>query len=184
MDFEPGGSRYRIGKWTAGRRCGAQSYASRVRACFIIGRDAGAFALGGIVSSISVKGIIIGNLTLLLAGVVIGVVLVVVYAAPYALEDFERLEESILSGIGMPGVLFLNGIAAVIAGYVAAWVAGKGELINGALSSILVIGYDIFTIVSLADEFVIYDVADLALAPLLGLLGGYVRLSLMRISAA
>ena len=71
-------------------------------------------------SSISIKGIIVGNLTLLLAGVVLGVVLVVVYAAPYALEDFERLEESILSGIGMLGMLAFNGIAAVIAGYVAA----------------------------------------------------------------
>jgi len=63
-------------------------------------------------------------------------------------------------------------------------VAGKGELINGALSSILVIGYDIFNIVQLADEFVIYDIADLVLAPLLGLLGGYARLRLMQISAA
>lgn len=135
-------------------------------------------------SSISVKGIIVGNLTALLAGVVIGVVLVVMYAAPYTLEDFERLEESISSGIGMLGVLAFNGIAALMAGYVAAWVAGKGELINGALSSILAVGSDIYNIVSLADEFVIYDVADLALAPLLGLLGGYARLSLMRISAA
>jgi hypothetical protein len=136
------------------------------------------------VSSISVKGIIVGNLTALLAGVVIGVVLVVMYAAPYALEDFERLEESISSGIGMLGVLAFNGIAALMAGYVAAWVAGKGELINGALSSILAVGSDIYNIVSLADEFVIYDVADLALAPLLGVLGGYLRLRSMQISAA
>ena len=135
-------------------------------------------------SSVSIKGIIAGNLAGFLAGIVLGVVLVVIYAAPYQLEDFQRLEHTILSGIGMLGNLALNGVIAMFAGYVAAWVAGKGELINGALSSILAIVSDLFMIAHQVDGFAIYNIADLMLAPLLGLLGGYARLRLLQVSAA
>jgi hypothetical protein len=63
------------------------------------------------------------------------------------------------------------------AGYVAARVAGRGELINGALTSLGYIAVGLYSIAtSPGGELPILDALDIAAAPLIGALGGYLRL--------
>lgn len=135
-------------------------------------------------SSISIKGIVIGNLVALGTTLALGIALAVVLAAPYEMEDFEKAAEIMASEMGLAVGVGLTAMVSMGAGYLAARVAGKGELINGLLSSVLAIAVSSYLIIeALAcrpDELAIYDLADLAAAPLFGLIGGYLRLQQVR----
>src|SRR5262245_690510 len=122
-------------------------------------------ARGNVMASISIKGIIVGHLVGMAAGLVIGLAMVIVFAAPYEAENFDRLAEALSSGSGLAVGLALSAMIGIGAGYVAARIAGKGELINGTLSSL---GYVAFGIYSFAtspgEEILITDVIDFATA--------------------
>jgi hypothetical protein len=65
-----------------------------------------------------------------------------------------------------------------VGGYVAAWIAKRGRLVNGALSAwlcILIGIYGLFT-VKAEGSMQMLQVLDLVIAPLAGVLGGYIRL--------
>lgn len=130
--------------------------------------------------SISIKGIIVGHLFSMAAAFFVGIALIVAFA-PHEIENFEQLAEVLNSGNALAVNLILSALIGIGAGYVAARVAGKGELINGALSSLGYVGAGIYSIATApAEGLPIYDTVDIATAPLLGLLGGYLRLRQLR----
>jgi hypothetical protein len=127
--------------------------------------------------SISIKGIIVGHLFSMAASFLVGIALIIAYAAPHEIENFERLAEILNSGSALAVNLVLSALIGIGAGYVAARVAGKGELINGALSSLGYVAAGLYSIATApAERLPIYDTVDIATAPLLGLLGGYLCL--------
>jgi hypothetical protein len=125
------------------------------------------------VSSISIKGIVVGNLFAMATGLMVGIALLVVLAAPYETDGFIRAREAMSSGFGLIGGFALSVVIGVTAGFLAARVAGKGELLNGTLSSALYVAY---RIICWPDQAGILAFVDIAAAPLVGLLGGYLRL--------
>jgi len=93
----------------------------------------------------------------------------------YALPPGEQVNE-LHRLYGDPAIKALNTIVGVgfsiIGGYLAARIAGHHERLNGALSSFLCVALSLFTIGSFSISWVIGVVGS----PILGLLGGYLRL--------
>jgi hypothetical protein len=141
----------------------------------MIGRDAGTrgSARGSVMSSISIKGIVVGNLFSIATSLMTGIALLAMLAAPYEADGFIRAAQTMSTGFGLIAGFALSGVIGLTAGFLAARVAGKGELLNGTLSSVLYVAY---RIVCWPDGAGFPAVVDIAAAPLLGLLGGYLRL--------
>jgi hypothetical protein len=121
---------------------------------------------------ISVKGMVIGYLATLLASFVMGIPLGYLLAATVGPDGAREL----LAPPSFP-ITMLAMIAAVLGGYVAARVAGGGELINGALAvlfgSILAA---LFPGSHDSRDAAIQSVILVAVLPIFGLIGGYIRL--------
>jgi hypothetical protein len=67
-----------------------------------------------------------------------------------------------------------GGIVSVLAGYLAALIARKGALLNGALSSSLCVVLGLYVILSgRSPEHLTRQILELPMSPLLGLLGGF-----------
>lgn len=125
--------------------------------------------------AISIKGILAGLVSgfvlSLLGGMAMGFVLAVVYGP-------ERVEDLVGIGSGtmtMP-VFFMDAIVSVAAGYIAAWVAGRGELVNAALCNLIAAILYLLMITAGAPGDSTSGVITLVSEPLFGLLGGYIRL--------
>jgi hypothetical protein len=71
---------------------------------------------------------------------------------------------------------FLASIIAVASGYVAARVAGRGELINGALANAIRPAFAVILGLAIAPDGLVICILYLVILPLFGMLGGYIRL--------
>jgi hypothetical protein len=135
-------------------------------------------------ASISIKAIVVGNLISLGATFGLGIILVVVLATPYEMDDFERAADIMGSDTGLAVGLALTALISTWAGYLAARIAGERELIHGGLSSIALMALSVYafieTMVCWPEDLAIYDFVDLAAAPLFSVLGGYLRLRQVR----
>ena len=127
---------------------------------------------------ISFKGVIIGAIVDVLGTYIwlFGVVgYLIIKNQLHALPPGEQMSE-LYRLYGDPAIKVLNTIVAVgfsvIGGYLAARIASHHERLNGALSSFLCVALSLFTIGSFSIGWVIGVVGS----PILGLLGGYVRL--------
>jgi hypothetical protein len=120
--------------------------------------------------AISIKGIIVGWLSSLLATMILALPLGYSLAAVFGPEQAQQL----IGPISVP-ILMLTMVTAVIGGYVAATVAGDGELLNGSLA--ILFGCLIATLVGDdSPEALTSDIMRVFILPLFGLLGGYIRL--------
>jgi len=128
---------------------------------------------------ISFKGVIIGAVvdvvgTNLWVFAVVGY-LVIKYRL-YALPSGQQINE-LHRLYADPAVRAVNTIVGVgfsiVGGYLAARIAGHHERLNGALSAFLCVAFSLFTIGSISMGWVIEGIVG---SPLLGLLGGYLRL--------
>jgi hypothetical protein len=81
------------------------------------------------------------------------------------------------SNIGLYATVIVIGCGcSVVAGYVAAWLAKHDEVINGALSSFLCVGFDLYAMVKgTATPSLGVAILLLPASPILGGLGGYIR---------
>ena len=121
---------------------------------------------------VSVKGMVVGYLATLPASFVMGIPLGYILAATVGPESAREL----LSPPSFP-ILMVSMIVAVFGGYVAARVADGGELINGALA--MFFGSVIVALFFGPDgsrDAAIQKVVQVAVLPIFGLLGGYIRL--------
>jgi hypothetical protein len=137
---------------------------------------------------LSVKGVLIGAIVDVVTSVMMGI--------PFAVYATLRLDlahipkdqigpattAAIHGSTGLYLAELLVGCAcSVLGGYVAAWLAKHDELLNGALSSFLCVALGIFTISSGKDWNALWvQLLMLVASPLLGLLGGFLRLTQKR----
>ena len=131
-------------------------------------------------SSISIKGIIIGALVDFAGSRVVGIVLVAVLAMSGGIDDSQNAASAFEAGKFRTAAVALSCLATVLAGYVAARVAKRGELINGTLCTFSSVALTIFGFGYDSDQRLVRDFIELAVIPLAGLLGGYLRLRQVR----
>lgn len=140
---------------------------SRVR-CHSGGRD---------MSSISLKAVLIAALFDVVASSVLGAILVSAGAAWSGAESADDVVRFASSSSIHVLTYAVGGTVSVIAGYMAAKIARRGELINGALSSFLCVLLGVYVQLSGPSMTpAALSIASLVLSPLLGSLGGYLRL--------
>ena len=125
---------------------------------------------------ISIKGIIVGMLFGFVMSLVLGLVMGFALAAMSGAESATDFLGTTESGRMTALLLFIDAIISVAAGYVAARVAGRGELVNAVLSNLLGAAIGMFIAMLLTPDALVDGLIELALLPLFGLLGGYMRL--------
>jgi hypothetical protein len=128
-------------------------------------------------SSVSLKAVLIAALFDVVTSSVLGAILVsagAVWSGAESADDVARFVSS-------SSIYFLTyavgSVVSVVAGYMAAKIARRGELVNGALSSFLCVLLGVYVELSGASTApAALSITSLALSPLLGSLGGYLRL--------
>jgi hypothetical protein len=129
--------------------------------------------------NISFKGVIVGSVVDV-AGTTIWALAVQLYLLVkfqlYTLPAGELTSELHIL-LGDPAVNALNAIIgcgfSIIGGYLAARIAGHHERLNGTLASVLCVAFTLTAIGSISIGWAIEGVVG---SPILGLLGGYLRL--------
>ncbi|HEV8388554.1 MAG TPA: hypothetical protein VGQ35_01865 [Dongiaceae bacterium] len=134
-------------------------------------------------SSISVKAVIVGGLFDVVTSFVAGFILTLAIALSSGVQNIEEIKQASGSETVQLVATVIGAAISVAAGYLAARMAGRGELINGSLSSFLCAAIGIYTIAARWPEHAeASDFIKLAVVPPLGLLGGYLRLRQVRSS--
>jgi uncharacterized membrane protein YfcA len=134
----------------------------------------------GNVGAVSFKGVIIGGIVDVVASVVLGL--------PFAIYTVSRLDLSVIpkNQVGTTvtaaihanvplyvGQLLVGLACSVLGGYVAAWLAKRHELLNGALSSFLCVILGVYVLASGQDSNPHWlQACLLAASPALALVGG------------
>lgn len=131
-----------------------------------------AIAVGDIMGPISIKGLVAGFLFNCAMSFVLGLALGFVMAAMFGAEGAKQLIDPGASGMAVP-VMMVEMVVSVAGGYVAARVAGRGELINATLC--IFISGAIGAYFTPEATLGIY-IVELVIVPLFGLFGGYIRL--------
>ena len=103
-------------------------------------------------------------------GLVSGYVLANVQGSGEAAMEMVRPRDGSFSAIAF----FLAAVVAVASGYVAARVAGRGELINGAFAN--AIHPALRVVIGIGSDELAIALTYLVLLPMFGMLGGYIRL--------
>ena len=125
--------------------------------------------------AISIKGILVGLVCGFVLSLVGGMAMGFVMAVLYRPESVEELM-GISSGTLTAPMFFMDAIISVATGYIAARVAGRGELINAALCNLIAAGLGMLMIMAGAPAAMMSGVILLVTEPLFGMLGGYIRL--------
>ena len=121
----------------------------------------------------TLKGVVMGNITDIVATYVVMLPLIIYFAASSGLPPAKIFKESTVLYVSCA---ILGGVCSVLGGYVSARIAKHDELLNGALSSILCVGGGMYAVISgsAADDLWMHLVF-LPLSPALGALGGFLR---------
>lgn len=132
-------------------------------------------------SSISVKGVIIGALFSSVAGFIASfIVVLIVSKATGATTGAEMKAIADASPLTVIWSSLVTIVLLTAGGYLAAKVARKGPCINGMLSSFIYVLSGLYTLTGPFPEYWLRNVISIAVAPLLGLLGGYLYQRRMR----
>jgi hypothetical protein len=125
--------------------------------------------------SISIKGIVLGSLFDLVATFAF-VFALGIFLSLFHGGDAEAAMLAACSAEWMTVSLVVTSAFTVIAGYLAARIAGRGELINGTLSAVLSTAIALLMSIGQPSPWpVAVNLFLFILTPLLGLLGGYLR---------
>ena len=126
---------------------------------------------------ISLKGVAIGNIADIVSSNVIGLLLaayILISSAPSGLADGSATQVLMASSFYRVSVIILGALCSVLGGYVSARIAKHDDVLNGALSSVLCIGFGIYALLSgsAAGQLGLH-LALLPVSVALGALGGY-----------
>jgi len=131
---------------------------------------------------ISLLGILIGGIfDIFMSGIVgMAVVLVLTFSGwipgQGATDVQGRVAEIMSAPAAIVATFVTGGLVSIAAGYIAASIAKRAELLNGALSSIFCVLQGLYFIAAGGtDHSVGYWAAEFILPPLLGLSGGYLK---------
>lgn len=125
--------------------------------------------------AISIKGILVGLVCGIVLSLVGGLVVGFVWGAlygPAAMADLAAIGAGTLTA----PIFFMDAIISVAVGYIAARVAGRGELVNAVLCNLIGAGLGVLVAMAGPPEAMTSGIILLVTEPLFGLLGGYIRL--------
>jgi hypothetical protein len=125
--------------------------------------------------AISIKGILVGVVSGFVLSLVGGMVMGFVLAVLYGPDNVEELM-GISSGALTAPMFFMDAVISVAVGYIAARVAGRGELVNAVLSNLIGAGLGLLMAMGMGPAAMTTGMIVLVTEPLFGLLGGYIRL--------
>jgi hypothetical protein len=139
-------------------------------------------------SKISIKGVLLGGITDVLATNILAIPLIIYVMAKFDWSHMpkDQLHAAIFAALHgsvlLYTVQFLIGTGcSILGGYVAARLAKHDELLNGSLSSYLCIGIGLYSVVAGKESsLLLLELIGLVASPALGLLGGYLRLAQKR----
>jgi hypothetical protein len=129
---------------------------------------------------VSFKGVTIGNVVDIVASNVVMVPVIIYLLASArtgsALDHGAGSATEALktSDVFLAASSILGGLCSILGGYVSARIAKHDEVLNGALSSVLCIGFGVYAVVNGTSRLWLH-LLDLLLSPALGALGGYLR---------
>jgi hypothetical protein len=137
-------------------------------------------------SKVSVKAVFVGGITDIASTFILGIPLLIIFVI--AKVDFAHLPKDQVQGAVaasihgntlLYAILLLVGAAcSVLGGYVAAWLAKHNELLNGSLSSFLCVALGLYSLGAGKESGTLpVNLLELLASPILGLLGGYLRLT-------
>jgi hypothetical protein len=134
-------------------------------------------------SGLSIKGVILGGIADVVATNVATVPLLAIAAARANLMALPRAEQTAALATLMhssPGLqassMAVGSLCSVLGGYVAARIAGRSEVLNGALSAYLCTAFGIAGLFLPLEMPLWEHLAGFLLAPALGAAGGWLRL--------
>jgi hypothetical protein len=129
---------------------------------------------------VSFKGVAIGNVVDIVASNVV-MVPVVIYLVASAKTGSppdhgagSATEALKTSNVFLAASTILGGLCSILGGYVSARIAKHDEVLNGALSSVLCIGFGVYGVVNGTSRLWLH-LLYLPLSAALGALGGYLR---------
>ena len=133
-------------------------------------------------SDFSLKGVAVGGIVDIVSSAMAGVPLAIyamVHGEVASLPEAQRTA-ALTTAMHAPGIhaaaMLVGSLCSVLGGYVAASVAKRGEVMNGALSAWLCMAIGIYSVTLGADSgSTLQHVLTFVLSPLLGALGGYLR---------
>jgi hypothetical protein len=137
-----------------------------------------------VMSKVSIPGVAVGGVVDILASNALSVPLAVYLASKINLNQVpeNQIPDQMLGLLhanpGLYALQLLIGVACtVLGGYVAALIARREQVLNGALASFLCVAFGVYAIVSgkSADPTAI-QVSLIVLSPILGAAGGWLRL--------
>lgn len=132
---------------------------------------------GGGMKRVSLKGVAIGNIVDLVSSCIVGflVAFYVLMSSAAFVKDIDAANQFVLaSGVFWFWSVILGSLGSVLGGYVAARIARHDDVLNGALSSILCVGVNVYGLVSggAVGHDALY-LGSLPLSPALTAFGGY-----------
>jgi hypothetical protein len=126
---------------------------------------------------ISLKGVAIGNIADIVSSNIIGLLLaayILISSAPSGLADGSATQVLMASSFYRVSVIILGALCSVMGGYVSARIAKRDDVLNGALSSALCVGFGVYALLSgSAAGHLGLHLALLPVSVALGALGGY-----------
>jgi hypothetical protein len=126
---------------------------------------------------VSLKGVAIGNIADIASSNIIGLLLaayILISSAPSGLADGSSNQVLMASSFYRVSVIILGALCSVLGGYVSARIAKHDDVLNGALSSVLCIGFGVYAFISGgAAGHLGLHLALLPVSVALGALGGY-----------
>jgi hypothetical protein len=131
-------------------------------------------------NKISIKGVLIGGLVDIVTSVILGISFAIYGMSKVNMSPLPKdgVATTMATAIHTNGPLYVAQLlvglgCSVLGGYIAAWLAKRNELLNGALSSFLCVSLGIFTMASgkSSDRFWV-QILLLVASPAMALLGG------------
>ena len=125
---------------------------------------------------VSFKGVVVGSVVDILStnlAIFPVTILVFIFSGPAAAEIAASDPRTLMASNLFKALSFTFGaLSSVLGGYVSGRLAKHDHILNGALSSILCMGFGVYAVISGRGSLVV-QLALLALTPLLGAVGGY-----------
>jgi hypothetical protein len=126
---------------------------------------------------ISLKGVAIGSIADIVSSNLIGLLLAAYFlisSVPSGLADGSAVQSLLANGSYRASAIILGALCSVFGGYVSARIAGHDDVLNGALSSVLCVGFGVYALLSgSAAGHLGQHLALLPMSVALGALGGY-----------
>lgn len=127
-------------------------------------------------SSISIKAVMIGAVVDTVASTILSFVIVIAFGVWLGITEPDQIQRLTESSELYLVSYFVGGLVSIFAGYLAARIAGRGEVINGTIATLVpIIGSLVICVISSPESFSPMVLLGYVAAPFFGVLGGYLR---------